>query len=188
MDVLGSGATYPTLYNDAVNVPAVQYGMRLDEKTAAWYAPFGCTEFVIQGQSTGTPNVCMNLLKMLTITLNGGIDPMDGKAKNGTVFIPEPGSFKTFDALYGKYKELLDYYMDISIEAQLHSYKVMNEQVSFLFTSLLMDDCIGRGRALLDGGVRYLGGTNETYGNINASDALWAIKDLVFDRGRYTLT
>jgi pyruvate-formate lyase len=113
---------------------------------------------------------------------------MDGKAKNGTVFIPEPGSFKTFDDLYGKYKELLDYYMDISVEAQLHSYRVMNEQVSFLFTSLLMDDCIGRGRALLDGGVRYLGGTNETYGNINASDALWAVKDLVFDKSRYTLT
>jgi pyruvate-formate lyase len=161
--------------------------MRLDEKTAAWYVPFGCTEFVIQGQSTGTPNVCMNLLKMLTITLNGGIDPMDGKAKNGTVFIPEPGAFKTFDEFYGKYKELLDYYMDISIEAQLYSYKVMNEEVSFLFTSLLMDDCISRGRALLDGGVRYLGGTNETYGNINTSDALWAIKDLVFDKGRYTL-
>jgi pyruvate-formate lyase len=187
LDVLGSGATYPTLYNDAVNVPAVRYGMRLDEKTAARYVPFGCTEFVIQGQSTGTPNVCMNLLKMLTITLNGGVDPMDGKAKNGTVFIPAPGSFKTFDALFGKYKELLDYYMDISIEAQLYSYKVMNEQVSFLFTSLLMDDCISRGRALLDGGVRYLGGTNETYGNINTSDALWAIKDLVFDKGRYTL-
>ncbi|MDR0669844.1 MAG: pyruvate formate lyase family protein [Treponema sp.] len=187
LDLLGSGATYPTLYNDAVNVPAVQYGMRLDEKTAAWYVPFGCTEFVIQGQSTGTPNVCMNLLKMLTITLNGGVDPMDGKAKNGTVSIPEPGSFKTFDEFYGKYKELLDYYMDISIEAQLYSYKVMNGQVSFLFMSLLMDDCIDRGRALLDGGVRYLGGTNETYGNINASDSLWAVKDMVFDRGRYTL-
>jgi pyruvate-formate lyase len=187
MDALGSGATYPTLYNDAVNVPAVQYGMRLDEKTAAWYVPFGCTEFVIQGQSTGTPNVCMNLLKMLTITLNGGIDPMDGKAKNGTVPIPQAEAFKSFDEFYGKYKELLDYYMDIAIEAQLYSYKVMNEEVSFLFTSLLMDDCIGRGRALLDGGVRYLGGTNETYGNINASDSLWAIKDLVFDRRRYTL-
>jgi pyruvate-formate lyase len=112
---------------------------------------------------------------------------MDGKAKNGTVSIPEPGAFKTFDEFYGKYRELLDYYMDISIEAQLYSYKIMNEQVSFLFTSLLIDDCISRGRALLDGGVRYLGGTNETYGNINASDTLWAVKDLVFDKGRYTL-
>jgi pyruvate-formate lyase len=187
MDVLGSGATYPTLYNDAVNVPAVQFGMRIDEKTAEQYVPFGCTEFVIQGQSTGTPNVCMNLLKMLTITLNEGIDPMDGKRKCGNISIPPCREFKTFEEFYGKYKELLDYFMDISIEAQMHSYKVMNEEVSFLFTSLLMDDCIGRGKALLDGGVRYLGGSNETYGNINTSDSLWALKHLVFDTHKYTL-
>ena len=64
----------------------------------------------------------------------------------------------------------------------------MNRHVSFLFASLLTDDCIERGKALLDGGVRYLGGTNETYGNINTSDSLWAIKDLVFDRKKYTLS
>lgn len=35
--------------------------------------------------------------------------------------------------------------------------------------------------------MRYLGGTNETYGNINTSDSLWAIKDLVFERKKYSL-
>ncbi|WP_279220935.1 pyruvate formate lyase family protein, partial [Mediterraneibacter butyricigenes] len=64
----------------------------------------------------------------------------------------------------------------------------MNEHVSFLFTSILMDDCLERGKALLDGGVRYLGGTCETYGNINTSDSLWAIKKLVFEEKKYTLT
>ena len=43
------------------------------------------------------------------------------------------------------------------------------------------------GKALLDGGVQYLGGTCETYGNINASDSLWAVKHLVFDEKKYTL-
>ena len=50
-----------------------------------------------------------------------------------------------------------------------------------------MDDCIARGKALLDGGVEILGGTNETYGNINTSDALYAIKKLVFEERKYTL-
>ena len=63
----------------------------------------------------------------------------------------------------------------------------MNKEVSFLFTSILMDDCISKGKALLDGGVRYLGGTNETYGNINTSDSLYAIKHLVFEKKKYTL-
>ena len=64
----------------------------------------------------------------------------------------------------------------------------MNEEVSFQFNSILMDDCIERGRALLDGGVEILGGTNETYGNINTSDAFYAIKTLVYDQKKYTLT
>ncbi len=187
LDALGAGATYPTLYNDDVNVPAVMYGMRIDEKAAEQYVPFGCTEFVIQGQSTGTPNVCMNLLKLLTITLNEGVDPMDGQKKCGPVKIKPLSEFKTFDDLYDNYKELLNYYFDLAVDAQVYSYKLMNEQVSFLFTSILTDDCIARGKALLDGGVRYLGGTNETYGNINTSDALWAIKHLVYDTKKYTL-
>ena len=77
--------------------------------------------------------------------------------------------------------------MDLAAEAQFQSYRIMNEQVSFLFTSILMDDCLERGKALLDGGVRYLGGTCETYGNINTSDSLWAIKRLVFEEKKYTL-
>jgi pyruvate-formate lyase len=186
-DCIGSGATYPTLYNDDVNVQAVGYAMRLDQKRAEQYVPFGCGEFVIQGKSVGTPNILLNLLTMLNITLHGGRDPMDGKRKCGPVDIPDCGAFDTFEALYGKYKELLDYYFELSAKAQARSYEIMNEQVSFLFTSILMDDCVGRGRALLDGGVEILGGTNETYGNINASDALWAIKKLVYMDRKYTL-
>ncbi|MBQ7268652.1 MAG: pyruvate formate lyase family protein [Bacteroidales bacterium] len=187
LEALGAGATYPTIYNDDVEIPAVAYGMRIDEKTAEQYVPFGCTEFVIQGQSTGTPNICINLLKILTIYMNGGIDPEDGIRKDGGVPIRPLGEYRTFEEFYDGYKRLLDFYLDLSAEAQYHSYEVMNRHVAFLFTSLLMDDCIARGKAVLDGGVRYLGGTNETYGNINASDSLQAIKTLVFDQKKYTL-
>lgn len=188
MDALGAGATYPTIYNDDVNIPAVAYGMRLDEKTAEQYVPFGCTEFVIQGQSTGTPNICMNLLKMLTLYMNGGVDPMDGIRKNRDIPCKPLDSYKTFEEFYEGYKRLLDYYMDLSIQGQYYSYEVMNRDVSFLFTSILMDNCMDRGKSLLDGGVKYLGGTNEIYGSINASDGLWAINDLVFRRKKYTLS
>jgi pyruvate-formate lyase len=188
LDVIGSGATYPTLYNDDVNVPAVMRAMRVDEKTAEQYVPFGCGEFVIQGQSTGTPNTCVNLLKALTIALNSGDDPMDGKKKNGPVNLKPAEQIDSFDMLYGQYKELLNYYFDRSAEAQSRSYEIMNGEVSFLFSSILTADCIGRGKALLDGGVKYLGGTNETYGNINASDSLYALKTLVFKKKKYTLS
>ena len=162
LDALGAGATYPTLYNDDVNVPAVMYGMRVDEKAAEQYVPFGCTEFVIQGQSTGTPNICINLLKLLTIYMNDGIDPIDGKRKSGPVPLKKLEEYQTFEEFYDGYKALLDYYLDLSVKAQYHSYEVMNQHVSFLFTS-------------------------ETYGNINTSDSLWVIRDLVFNQKKYTL-
>lgn len=188
LDSLGQGTTYPTLYNDEVNVPALMHAMRIDREAAEQYVPFGCGEFVIQGQSVGTPNTLLNLLKLLTIALNEGSDPFDGQYKAGPVPVPPADSFSTFEEFYGMYKKLLDYYFDLSADAQYDSYEAMNREVSFLFTSLLMDDCIERGKALLDGGVRYLGGTNETYGNINTSDALYAIKTLVFDRRAYRLS
>ncbi len=187
LDALGDGATYPTIYNDDVEVPAVAFGMRVDEKTAEQYVPFGCTEFVIQGESTGTPNICINLLKILTIYMNGGIDPEDGIRKDGGVNIKPLNEYKTFEEFYEGYKDLVNFYLDLAVKAQYHSYEVMNRHVGFLFTSLLMKDCIERGKALLDGGIRYLGGTNETYGNINTSDSLQAIKTLVFDLKKYTL-
>lgn len=187
LDAIGAGATYPTLYNDDVNVPAVAYGMRLDEKTAEQYVPFGCTEFVIQGESTGTPNTCINLLKLLTIFMNNGLDPMDGQDKSNNFKIPTLESYKTFEEFYSTYKKFIDTYLDLAVKAQYRSYEIMNQEVSFLFTSILMNDCISRGKALLDGGVKYLGGTCETYGNINTSDSLWAIKKLVFDEKKYSL-
>ena len=187
LDALGAGATYPTLYNDEVNVPAVAWGMRIPEEDAKQYVPFGCTEFVIQGKSTGTPNVCINLLKILNIFMNEGFDPMDGVDKSGGCEIAPLSTYKTFDEFFDGYQKFLNYYLDQSVRCQYRSYEIMNEHVSFLFTSILMDDCIGRGKALLDGGVKYLGGTNETYGNINTSDSLLAIKKLVFDQKKYTL-
>lgn len=187
-ECIGSGATYPTLYNDDVNVSAVEYAMRVNRETAEQYVPFGCGEFVIQGQSVGTPNTLLNLLKIFQLVLHEGIDPFDGMKKSGDVIIKPIEAFQTFDDLYQQYKEVLDNYFDLSVQAQYHSYEVMNEQVSFLFTSILMDDCIERKKALLDGGVKILGGTNETYGNINTSDSLYAIKSLVYEQQKYTLS
>lgn len=186
-ECIASGATYPTLYNDEVNIPAVKYAMNIDDKTAKQYVPFGCGEFVIQGKSVGTPNTLLNLVKIMQLALNEGYDPMDHIYKAGPIKVKPLREMKTFDDFYNQYKKLLDYYFDLSVSAQLHSYKIMSQEVSFLFTSILMDDCINREKSLLDGGVEILGGTNETYGNINSSDALYTIKTLVYDQKKYTL-
>lgn len=100
-----------------MNVPAVAYAMRVDEKTAEQYVPFGCGEYVIAGQSTGTPNTCINLLKLLEISLNEGIDPMDGKDKSDGVPLAPASELHTFEELWAQYTRLLDHYLDLSIHA-----------------------------------------------------------------------
>ncbi len=186
-ECIASGATYPTLYNDDVNVPATMYSMRVSNEVAKQYVPFGCGEYVIQGKSVGTPNTLLNLLKIMQISMNEGMDPMDGVYKAGNLTVKPLSEIHSFEELMAQYNKVLDFYMDLSVNDQKHSYEIMNQEVSFLFCSILMDDCIQREKALLDGGVEILGGTNETYGNINASDAMYAIKTLVFEEKKYTL-
>lgn len=187
LEAIATGCTYPILYNDDVNIPSVQKALRVDAETAGNYVPFGCGELVISGQSVGTPNACINVLKILNISLNGGIDPWDQKDKSGGVKLLPPEEMTSFENVFDQYSRLLDYYIAQTADAHWFSYQLMNTEVKFLFTSLLTDDCIARGKAVLEGGARYLGGTNETYGNINASDSLTAIKYWVYDKKKYTL-
>lgn len=187
IEAIAAGCTYPLLYNDDVNLVSAAQALRVDPVTAGDYVPFGCGEFVISGQSIGTPNVLLNLLKILNISLNGGIDPWDGKDKSGGLKLLQPEDMTSFEDVWKQYLRLLEYYVVETAKAHRYSYELMNSRMKFLFTSLLIDDCIARGKAVLDGGARYLGGTLETYGNINASDSLTAIKYWVFDEKKYTL-
>src|SRR5690606_13609771 len=50
------------------------------------------------------------------------------------------------------------------------------------YMSLLYDDCLEKGVGMFSGGVKYLGGTLETYGNVNTADSLTVIKNLVYDK------
>lgn len=186
LDAIGEGLTYPILYNDDVNVPAVMNSMGISEQDAQHYVPFGCGEFVLSGKSVGTPNTCVNILKILNIAIAGGTDFWDGQDKSGGTELLQPAQITSFDDVMANYKDLLDYYIDLTAKAQSYSYEVMNQQVGFLFTSMLTDDCIGRSKALLDGGVYKLGGTNETYGNTNAYDSLAAIKKVIFEDKKYS--
>lgn len=188
LDTIAAGTTYPMLLNDDINVPSVAKAMGINLTDAQQYVPFGCGEYVISGKSVGTPNVITNLLKLLTISTNGGIDPWDNKDKSDGVALKTPSELTSFKEVFDQYKRLINHYIDISTASQAGSYQVMNKLCSFTMVSLLSDSCLAKGRAVLDGGIKYLGGTNEMYGNANAADALTAIKTVVFDRQSFTLS
>jgi hypothetical protein len=72
LEMLGDGATYPILYNDDVNIPAVRRAFQVDEQTASRYLPFGCGEYILYGQSFGTPSGAINLLHCLNEMIASG--------------------------------------------------------------------------------------------------------------------
>ena len=185
LEVNAEGCTFPIIYSDDTNIPAVMKGYGVTEEEAEQYLPFGCGEYVLEGLSVGTPNNGVNLLKALELTLHHGMD-MYHNCQMGT----DPGTleaFDTFDKLWEAYCSEVDPAAEQLAFHKKFNYDVAGEQAGFLFISLLMNDCIARNQALLSGGVRYLNAASEIFGIISVADSFTAIKKLVYDEKRFTL-
>ena len=180
LTVIGEGRTYPILYNDDVIIKAIQNGFNLDEQTAEQYVPYGCGEYIINHQSFGTPSGVINLLKALELTLHNGIDPLTEKIAG--IQLGEFKDFKTFDELLSAYKKQVEFYVDLMAEQEKLEYKIAGDHSPYLYLSLLYDNCFEKGKGVFSGGIKYLGGTLETYGNTNTADSLTAIKELVYKK------
>jgi pyruvate-formate lyase len=182
---LGEGRTFPLLYNDDVNVPAVAKAFHVSHEEALNYTPFGCGEYVLEHRGVGTPNGVINLMKCLEVTLHDGVDPVTGQALG--IASGKLDSFETFQDLWAAYCCQIEVHVEALALQEKIEYEVVGQTSPFLLLSLLYDDCLERGLPIFQGGARYLGGTLETYGNINAADSLVALKRLVYDESRYTL-
>jgi pyruvate-formate lyase len=182
---LGEGSTFPLLYNDDVNVPAVARAFHVSLEEAVDYTPFGCGEYVLEHRGVGSPNGVINLMKCLEVTLHDGVDPVTRQGLG--IATGKVESFKSFADLWAAYCRQVEVHVEALAMQEKIEYEVVGRTSPFLLLSLLYDDCIARGLPIFQGGVRYLGGTLETYGNINAADSLVALKKLVYDEGRTTL-
>src|SRR5665648_916850 len=85
------------------------------------------------------------------------------------------------------YKKNVELYVEQLAYQERLEYEIAGKVAPFLFLSMVFDDCIKRGKGIFSGGVRYLGGTLESYGNTNTADSLVAIKKLVYEDKKLTL-
>lgn len=184
--MLGQGQTFPILYNDDVNVPTVMRAMDVPKKVAEQYGFFGCGEYMLLNKSIGTPNTLINVAKVVELALNNGVDPVTNKfiGVESGVLTDE----STFEELLEAYEAQMQYAVDLAGDTTELIYDVCNEEASCLLISALFDDCIPRGKALLDGGIYQLAATIESYGNITASDSLAAMKEVIFEQKAFTLS
>lgn len=185
LNAIGEGCTFPMLLNDDVNIPAVATAFGVSEEEAAQYVPLGCGEFLLETLSVCSPNSAFPLTKCLEYALHDGKDGLTGHQLG-----PHTGAaagFATFEQLWRAYDRQVRFFMDIVATKQAIGYQVVGREVPFLFISALYHDCLERGKALMDGGVRYRDGSTEVIGFVNTADSLTAIKQLVYDEQRYTL-
>lgn len=180
LEVIGEGRTFPILYNDDVNIDSVVKAFGFSREEAEQYVPYGCGEYILEHKSFGTPSGVINLLKALEVTLHNGKDPATGKVIG--LQLGEFEDFKTFEDLWNAYKKQIEFFTDLAAQQEVIEYRVAGEEAPFLFVSMLYDDCLQKGKGIFSGGIKYLGGTFETYGNSNTADSLTAIKELVYDK------
>lgn len=184
LDVIAEGRTYPMLYNDDLNVPAVENAFGVSRAEAERYLPYGCGEYALDGISFGSPNCSLNLLKALEVTLHNGVDALTGEPLG--LALGDFESFDTFADLFAAYKQQVEFFVANLARRHKYEYAAEDESAAFLFCSMLYEDCIGRGKSLVGGGVKYRGGIIESMGMVNAGDSLASIKELVYERGLLT--
>ncbi|MFV0504848.1 MAG: pyruvate formate lyase family protein [Lachnospirales bacterium] len=183
LEVNMEGCTFPIIYSDDTNVPAVMKAYNVSYEEALNYLPFGCGEYVLEGLSTGTPNNGVNVLKNLELTLGDGYDHYF-KTQVG---IKTGRNFKTFDDLYDAFLKQLQPWIEKAAYMKNLNFSVASKECGYLQYSLLLNDCIAKGSDMLNGGARYLNASSEVFGIISCADSLMAIKKLVYDENKYSL-
>ncbi|MCP5113507.1 MAG: glycyl radical protein [bacterium] len=160
------GFGMPAMKNDEIIVPALlEKGVRPED--AYNYAIVGCIEAAVPGRwgYRNTGMSFLNLLKVLELTLHGR--PL--------------ADFDSIEALYGAYREQLQYYTSISIAMDTLADTCLEEMVPDAFCSALVDDCISRGKTIKEGGAVYDVISGLQSGVSNVANALMALKTTVFD-------
>jgi len=184
LEVIADGSTFPMLYNDDVNVPAIARAFGVSAQEAEQAIPYGCGEMVLDHSSVGSPDAALNVLKALDVTLRNGRDGFFDEPRG--LALGHLQDYAAFTDLLAAFKKQIEYHVDLLAQVQTTVYRITAEAAAFPFLSLLYDDCIRRGKPLLAGGVRHLGGTLESFGNNTAADALLAIKRLIYDEMKLT--
>lgn len=180
-DSLARGRTYPILYWDAHVVPHVAAAHGIAPEAAERWLPYGCGETVLAGAGTASPNGIANAARILEEVLFGL--PAGSRRAPTSADLADAPAFPDAEALWQAFAARADAAMLALASWQSHTHAVAGAECRFLPLSLLTADCLGRGRAILGGGVRHHGGTMELYGLADAGDSFAALETAVFSPG-----
>jgi len=121
-----------------------------------------------------------NLMKVLELALNRGIDPRTGKTVGFKTDDPE--DFEDFDDLFNAFSVQLRYFIAIKIKGNNIIERLWAQYLPAPFMSILIDDCIASGKDYNNGGARYNTSYIQGVGLGSITDSLSSIKFNVFDK------
>lgn len=182
-EVTRLGLGVPAMYNDEVIIPALcNRGVSLAD--ARSYCIIGCVEPQCPHKTEGWHDAAFfNIAKVLEITLNNG---KVGDKQLG----PQTGdmtSFHSVDDILAAYKKQMEYFVYHLAEADNCVDFAHAERAPLPFLSALVDDCIGRGKSVQEGGAIYNFTGPQAFGVADCGDSICAIKKHVFDSREVTM-
>ncbi|MFX0172313.1 MAG: trans-4-hydroxy-L-proline dehydratase [Candidatus Hodarchaeota archaeon] len=180
LEIIKTGYGQPSIFNtEAIIQELLQQGKSIIDARKGGAS--GCVETGAFGVESYILTGYFNLVKILEITLNNGIDPRTGKfigLKTG-----DPIKFPNFDDLYTNYEKQLNYFIDIKIKGNNIIEHIYSKYMPCPFLSLLIDDCISNGKDYNAGGARYNTSYIQGVGMGSIADCLASIKYNVYENG-----
>ncbi len=182
-EVTRTGVGLPAYYNDEVIIPSLQNrGLSLAD--ARDYNIIGCVEPQKWGKTDGWHDAAFfNMCRPLEMVFSNGMD-------KGVQIGPQTGDvakMTTFDEFYDAYKTQMTYFIELMVNADNAIDQAHGERCPLPFQSCMVEDCIGRGKSLQEGGAIYNFTGPQGFGIANMTDALYAVKTLVFEEHSVTL-
>lgn len=180
---LRDGRTNMVIVNDDLTIEALK-GRGIEAGDAYEYLLIGCYEPAIEGKEVAC-NMCIkfNTVKAVELAMHGGIDPMSGERLGPETSV----EFADFEEFYKAFevqmeKQLRD--VQRAINGYEENWHLINPSP---FISATFPVCMEKGRDISRRGAKYNNTGSMGGGLANTADSLLAIKQLVFDEGRYSM-
>ncbi|MCL9774020.1 glycyl radical diol dehydratase GrpM [Vibrio methylphosphonaticus] len=183
-EVVRLGLGVPAMYNDEVIIPSLQNrGVSLAD--ARDYCIIGCVEPQAPHRTEGWHDAAFfNVAKVLEITLN------NGRANNKQVgpATKDMTQFTDIEDFFDAFTAQIAHFVRQLVEA-CNSVDIAHaERCPLPFLSALVDDCIGRGKSLQDGGAIYNYTGPQAFGIADTGDSVYAMQKQVFEDRKLTMT
>ncbi len=176
--VIRQGHGYPSVFNPDIYIPEMlRQGKSLQDACEGGCS--GCIEVGAFGKEAYLLTGYLNVPKILEITLNNGIDPVTGKVAG--IETGDPLTFGGFEALYEAFLRQLNFVVDQKMRVSNYIDRMFAKYAPAPFLSVVIDDCIARGKDYYDGGPRYNTSYIQCCGLGTVTDSFSALKKHVFE-------